>query len=688
MYYKRNAAIFQQRKKIEKSAKRCCAERIDMKKEKKAIFIHSLFRTGSTYIWNKFRKNERYCCYYEPFHPELAEIALETPSPWAYDSITTDKLRHPRVEKDYLFEYKKLLHPGQKGIPFFKKSFSFDDFCNNDDNPDQKRYIDYLVESSGDQIPVLQFNRSALRVQWFKRNYPGAINIYLVRNPRDQFQSYMSMAEDNQLDIFLAMDLLVAGINRETPYFKPLAVHLPLWEYHAPNFEDEQSIYRVLLPVYTIDEKYFISYFIWYTALLENLLHADFLLNINLLSTSDSYRHRIHEQFAGLGLENFDFNDANIGKYKEYSLNKEKAAEIEEIAQSLIIKSYSNKDIERIDSRLDNENRDFFKIDKTTLENLKQKEILPIFPGRDRYRELNKIEDYFCLEGKYSTTRFLVCGTAETSAAVGLAAGKYPHAGLRSKGYGKRSFPGVPLITVITVVLNEPTALEKTIYSVLEQTYVNIEFIIIDGGSSGPTLEVIKHFDDRIDCWTSAPNHGIFDAMNKGIDLATGEWINFLNAGDYFYEKDTVQKVFNKKYGTADFIYGHTYFLGGDFKGIVKTWDFSILWKTMVFTHQSLFTHSRILKNRKFDTTFKICADYDIVYNSYMEGRKFFNADMVIAAFEPGFSDVSRSRVAYEKWKVVKKHRHDLQFHWFYLKLVIRRFYRDMLKKIKLPEKR
>ena len=311
-----------------------------MKKEKKTVFIHSLFRTGSTYTWNKFRQSDRYCCYYEPFHPELAEITLETPCPWAYDSNTTDKLRHPRMGKDYLFEYQKLLRPGQKGVPFFKKSFSFDDFCNNDDNPDQERYIDYLVESSGDQIPVMQFNRSAFRVRWFKRNYPGAINIYLVRNPRDQFQSYMSMAEDNRLDVFLVMDLLVAGINRHTPYFEALAGHLPLWEYHSPGFEDEQWFYNLLLPVYNLEEKYLISYFIWYTALLENLLHADLLLNIDLLSTSDSYRRRIHEQFAGLGLENIDFNDANIGKYKEYSLNKEKAAEIEETAQSLIIKKY------------------------------------------------------------------------------------------------------------------------------------------------------------------------------------------------------------------------------------------------------------------------------------------------------------------------------------------------------------
>ena len=253
----------------------------------------------------------------------------------------------------------------------------------------------------------------------------------------------------------------------------------------------------------------------------------------------------------------------------------------------------------------------------------------------------------------------------------------------KKEGQLKKSWPHRPLITVITVVKNNARELEKTIDSVLEQTYDNIEFVIIDGASSDSTLEVIKKNDDKIAAWISEPDNGIFDAMNKGINLASGEWINFLNAGDYFYKKDTVQKVFNKDYGDADFIYGHTFFLGGDFNGVVKAWDFDILWKTMIFTHQSLFTHSRILKNRKFDTTFKICADYDIIYDSYMEGRKFFNADMVITAFDPGFSDVSRSRMAYEKWKVVKKYRKDFAFHAFYLKLFLKRLYRDIGKRLK-----
>jgi glycosyltransferase involved in cell wall biosynthesis len=240
-----------------------------------------------------------------------------------------------------------------------------------------------------------------------------------------------------------------------------------------------------------------------------------------------------------------------------------------------------------------------------------------------------------------------------------------------------------PLITIVTVVLNDAEGLKKTIRSVLEQTYGHIEFIIIDGASSDSTLDVIKRNEDKIDLWISEPDNGIFDAMNKGIDRASGQWINFMNAGDSFYQKDTVETVFNKDCGGADFIYGHTYFLGGDFRGVVKAWSFDILWKTMVFTHQSLFTRSAVLQKRKFNTQFKICADYDIIFNCYMQGLTFFNSDTVIAAFDPGFSEVSRSRMAFEKWQVVKKHRNDFRFHWFYLQLFTKRFFRDIARKIK-----
>jgi glycosyltransferase involved in cell wall biosynthesis len=288
------------------------------------------------------------------------------------------------------------------------------------------------------------------------------------------------------------------------------------------------------------------------------------------------------------------------------------------------------------------------------------------------------MSDSICLNHAYSTTRRLIrsadpCDTLSRHAQGG---------GLRASGWSKTSRSSQPLVTVITVVLNDAAGLQKTIASVTSQTYDNIEFILVDGGSSDATLEVIRGCQDRIDFWISEPDQGIYDAMNKGIDLATGSWINFLNCGDCFYRAETVETVFSSSFGDADFIYGDTFFLSGDFHGVVKAWDFSLLWKTMVFTHQSLFTKADVLKKRKFDTSFRICADYDIIFSSYMEGRKFYYADTVIAMFDPGYSDVNRARMAIEKWRVVRRYRSDLKFHLFYFRLVMRRFFHDVVKRL------
>ncbi|MDQ1355394.1 MAG: hypothetical protein QG657_5704 [Acidobacteriota bacterium] len=595
---------------------------------KKPVFIHSLFRTGSTYLWNKFRQHGDYWCYYEPLNQVLAKIDTQNPFIWAFDANTSGRLKHPTIDKHHLWEYQDLLVPGQTGVPYFKKSFSFDDFCNNDANPDQKKYIDFLLAGAGAKTPLLQFNRTALRIQWFKTHYPDVIHIYLVRDPRHQFHSYLSMQQSEHLDIFLTMDLLTVSINRNSLYFKPLAERIPLYEFHSGSFEDERQVYSRLLPLYSDKEKYYIFYFTWFTALLENALHNDFILNIDLLSADPGYRRKVIERFQAMGIQGIDFADAAIGKYDSDPIPSHDIQEVEAEVRSLVTGRFNQHQIDRIESMLDPDNRDFFQVSKSELMRFKNTPVPPPPP-------------------------------------------------LRSIA------PTFPTATVITVTLNDAEKLEKTICSVLEQTYPLIEYIIIDGGSTDSTPGVLKKYEGRIHRVVSEPDNGIFDAMNKGIDLASGQWIIFLNAGDYFYEKNTVEKVFNTGYGDAHFIYGHTYFLGGDFRGVVKAWSFASLWKTMIFTHQSLFTRGDVLKKHKFDTSFKICADYHLIFNSYMEGLQFFNSDIVIAAFDPGFSEVSRSRMAFEKWKVVRKYRNDLTFYWFYLTLFIKRLFRDILRRFK-----
>ncbi len=779
--------------------------------EKKPIFIHSLFRTGSTYLWNKFRQDGRYYCYYEPFNQIIGELNTNNPAPLSGDENITTLMRHPILNRDYLFEYQPLCTEGPIGIPYFKKSFSFDNFCNNETNPEQKKYVDFLIENTGGKIPLLQFNRSALRIGWFKKYYASSLHMYLVRNPFDQFCSYLSMAEEQGLDIFLIMDLITTGVNRNKGIFRELARHIPLLEYHGQCFRDEEFVYRQLLPIYSTEEKYFIFYYIWFAALVENLLNSSLILNINFLSSSAPYRAKFNQHLQTYHIDNMDFSDCKIQAWTKSVLAENKRTKIQETIQSLIWSHYSGSEIAHITANLDNENRAYFNIsntDSATCKTIKipEKELSKIWAQKcdslcasfsntsvqllhqindliqkmaeiqpemrllnqkllEVSKKLNqkehellqanqqlmsqtqaleknnqelalKTQELILKEQQLTKTHeLLVTETLELektteklalqSAALATkdrrvaqltrelqeketclntilnkkefklgkflmapfsnppkrAKGENKAGGLRIKGDVKKSLPNRPLITVITVVLNEPVALQKTMNSIFGQTYDNIEYIIIDGLSSEATLTIIKENEDKIDYWISEKDKGIFDAMNKGIELATGDWINFMNAGDYFFQNDTVSTVFQKPYGTADFIYGDTFFLGGDYYGVVKCWDLNILWQTMVFTHQSLFTHRRILKARQFDTTFKICADYDLIYSSYMQGKKFFNAGTVISAFDPGFSDVNRAKLAYEKWKVVKKYRHDVAFHMFYLKLFINRYFRDRRKR-------
>lgn len=115
----------------------------------------------------------------------------------------------------------------------------------------------------------------------------------------------------------------------------------------------------------------------------------------------------------------------------------------------------------------------------------------------------------------------------------------------------------VPSISVITVSYNAVTSIEKTMLSVLNQIYDRVEYIIIDGGSVDGTLEVIQKYVDRLGYWVSEPDKGIYDAMNKGILNASGDWIIFMNCGDIFVDDNVLYSLFfGKKYENVDVLYG------------------------------------------------------------------------------------------------------------------------------------
>lgn len=117
-----------------------------------------------------------------------------------------------------------------------------------------------------------------------------------------------------------------------------------------------------------------------------------------------------------------------------------------------------------------------------------------------------------------------------------------------------------PLISVVTICYNAKNDLEKTILSVLSQTYQDIEYIIIDGGSTDSTVDIIHKYSERLFYWISEPDKGIYDAMNKGMDRATGSWIIFMNAGDTFCDNEVIKNIFGYN-DLSDYsvIYGDCY---------------------------------------------------------------------------------------------------------------------------------
>jgi Glycosyl transferase family 2 len=154
--------------------------------------------------------------------------------------------------------------------------------------------------------------------------------------------------------------------------------------------------------------------------------------------------------------------------------------------------------------------------------------------------------------------------------------------GLRTKGINKAGTSDRPLISVITIVFNGEDKLEQTIQSVINQNHNNFEYIIIDGASTDKTLDIIKKYDSLIDYWISEKDRGIYDAMNKGIELANGQWLNFMNCADLFYSYQSLSSVPLK--AEIDFYYSDS-ILYGENKS-VRIYNCSQ--KNKIFIHQSI----------------------------------------------------------------------------------------------------
>ena len=208
--------------------------------------------------------------------------------------------------------------------------------------------------------------------------------------------------------------------------------------------------------------------------------------------------------------------------------------------------------------------------------------------------------------------------------------GKY----LNGKSKDKES----PLVSIITVCRNASLTLEKTIQSVLEQTYPNIEYIIIDGDSTDKTLDMIKKYEDDIDLWISEPDEGATDAINKGFTICNGELIFLLNADDYV-TSDFISNAVESFDEDCDFVFGDCLIgnFGGEYNRLLKG-DKNYI-KKIAYTMPRVNQPTIVFKKRcldtvgLYDTAKKVAPDYDWLVRGYVKNITGKYTDKLVTYF-------------------------------------------------------
>jgi glycosyltransferase involved in cell wall biosynthesis len=217
----------------------------------------------------------------------------------------------------------------------------------------------------------------------------------------------------------------------------------------------------------------------------------------------------------------------------------------------------------------------------------------------------------------------------------------------------------VPKVTVVTVNYNMGEDLAVTMASVLAQSYSSLEYIVIDGGSSDGSLALLRAHQSRIAHWVSEPDRGLYDAMNKGVEAATGEWILFMNAGDWFHDPAVVADIFAGDTKDADVIYGDMVRRYGkeNVERLVPARPLSALPMRMPCSHQSIFARRELLLRFPFSQEFSLAADHDFILQAMRSGARFRKQARVIGIFSTGgASDRNRLEAMRQLSRILKRH--------------------------------
>lgn len=292
-----------------------------------AIFLHSLFRSGSTYLFNAFRNEKGFWCYYEPLHHQLIEIRRDRLAIFPFDKITTDKMSHPPLTRPHFYEFTAVLKNDH--IPFFNIRMSYSEFAAVRQHARLYKYVMTLLVSAPDKMtPLLQFNRSSLRIGWFRRFFRNALHVYILRDRRDQFESYFRQGE--KYNIFLAINLYIIASNGRS--WKFAQAYAPYKKEFRVTHDLYYDLKRLAFFAAELDREvhYRVFLHLWLTSLVEAKRHADIILDMNRLSESPEYNQevvrRLQEQFT---LSPSIFSGCHIKRYDRYCMDDSAFSAIE-----------------------------------------------------------------------------------------------------------------------------------------------------------------------------------------------------------------------------------------------------------------------------------------------------------------------------------------------------------------------
>lgn len=218
-----------------------------------------------------------------------------------------------------------------------------------------------------------------------------------------------------------------------------------------------------------------------------------------------------------------------------------------------------------------------------------------------------------------------------------------------------------PKLSVITIVYNNVQHIERTLRSVINQTYTYIEYIVVDGLSTDGTLDVIHRYNDQIATLISEKDKGIYDAMNKGLALASGDYVIFMNSGDTFYAPDTVEQVFATA-PDADIYYGETEMmdeagnnLGRRRHKAPKQFSFKDFRYGMSISHQAIYVKRSLAQ--PYNAKYQLSADIDWILQAAKKAKKIVNVNRYVAKYLVGGMSKKKHRQSLlERFDIMRGH--------------------------------